>query len=69
MVLCTLDMSAFWIAFSWLPTYFEEQRKMSIGSSAETVAIAYLGLLIGQVILRLRRRRDQATHIILRFFR
>lgn len=49
-VLCTLDMSAFWIAFSWLPTYFEEQRKMSIGSSAETVAIAYLGLLIGQVI-------------------
>ena len=25
---------------------------MSIGSSAETVAIAYFGLLIGQVILR-----------------
>ncbi len=48
-VLCTLDMSAFWIAFSWLPTYFEEQRGMSIGSSAAILAIAYLGILVGQL--------------------
>src|SRR5271154_3171359 len=48
--LCTLDMSAFWIAFSWLPTYFEEQRGMSITSTAATLSIAYLGVLIGQLV-------------------
>jgi MFS family permease len=37
-MLCTLDMSAFWIAFSWLPTYFVEERHMS--SLASTAAMA-----------------------------
>jgi MFS family permease len=48
-ILCTLDMSAFWIAFSWLPTYFEEQRGLSTASSAAIVAIAYFGILVGQL--------------------
>jgi len=42
-------MSAFWIAFSWLPTYFEEQRGLSTGSSAAILAIAYFGILVGQL--------------------
>jgi MFS family permease len=48
-ILCTLDMSAFWIAFSWLPTYFEEQRGMTIAGAAVVVSIAYIGILIGQL--------------------
>jgi MFS family permease len=48
-IFCTLDMSAFWIAFAWLPTYFEEQRGMSISGSAAILAIAYVGILVGQL--------------------
>ena len=47
--LCTLDMSAFWIAFSWFPTYFEEERHMSVLGSTAVVATAYLGLLFGNL--------------------
>ena len=49
-ILCSLDMSAFYIAFSWLPTYFEEQRHMSPGTSALIISIAYFGILVGQII-------------------
>ncbi|HLH78379.1 MAG TPA: MFS transporter [Candidatus Binataceae bacterium] len=49
-ILCSLDMSAFYIAFSWLPTYFEEQRHLSAGTAALIISIAYVGILLGQLI-------------------
>jgi hypothetical protein len=43
--LCTLDVSAFWVAFSWLPAYFKEERHMSALASAAVVGTGYAGSL------------------------
>jgi MFS family permease len=45
--LCTLDVSAFWIAFSWLPTYFKEERHLAVMASAAIVGTGYAASLAG----------------------
>jgi MFS family permease len=47
--LSTLDMSVFWIAFSWLPKYFTEEHHLSLLASTSVMATAYVRTLISNI--------------------
>ncbi len=47
LVLATLDMSAYWFAFSWLPDYLYEERHLTLTRSSEWIVITQLGAFLG----------------------
>jgi len=46
-VLTTLNMSAYWITFTWLPTYLREERGLGVAKSGLWVLFIVCGELIG----------------------
>src|SRR5262249_28400569 len=46
-VLTTLNMSAYWIPFTWLPTYRREERGLSVARSGLWVLVIVCGELAG----------------------
>jgi MFS family permease len=47
LVLATLDMSAYWFTYSWLPGYLQEERQFSIARSALWVLMTQAGGFLG----------------------
>ncbi|MGQ4915035.1 MAG: MFS transporter [Candidatus Asgardarchaeia archaeon] len=43
----TFAMFAYWLIFSWLPTYLSQQRGMDIGTSGLWILLSQVGALIG----------------------
>ncbi len=46
-VLTLCNMSAYWLTFSWLPTYLREERGMSVAKSGLWILVIVTGELIG----------------------
>jgi len=46
-VLTLCNMSAYWLTFSWLPTYLREERGMSVAKSGLWILVIVSGELIG----------------------
>src|SRR5439155_1710938 len=42
-----LNMSSYWLTYTWLPTYLREERGLSIAGSGTKVLVVVLGELLG----------------------
>ncbi len=47
LVLATLDMSAYWFTYSWLPGYLHQERHFSMAKSALWLLVTQLGGFVG----------------------
>jgi MFS family permease len=47
LLLTALNMSAYWFTYSWLPTYLQEQRHLSIANSGLWILTIVAGELVG----------------------
>src|SRR5207253_2093270 len=45
--LAVLNMSSYWLTYTWLPTYLREERGLSIAGSGTKVLVVVLGELLG----------------------
>ncbi|HET6372717.1 MAG TPA: MFS transporter [Candidatus Polarisedimenticolia bacterium] len=56
-VLTLLNMSAYWLTFSWLPTYLREERGMSVAKSGLWILVIVAGELTGYLTFGLASDR------------
>jgi len=47
LILATLNLSAYWFTYSWLPTYLQEERGMSLAKSVGWMLVTQAGGLLG----------------------
>jgi MFS family permease len=49
LVLAAFGMSAYWLAYSWLPDYLHEERHLTLTRSSAWIIVTQLGALVGCV--------------------